>query len=400
MTKQKLLILLVLYVVSAGAAFGVSSFLGGSQAASSPTPVTDAGQPAAEEPAGRLLAINPAEPKDQACPLNGQLYTATERAAWEKRRPLAVMIENTPDARPQSGLGAADIMFEAMAEGGVTRFMAMYYCDVQVEDTTLAPIRSARTYFIDWASGFNLPLYVHVGGANAPGPSNALGQLSDYGWVGQNDLNQFSIGFPTFVRDYNRIPGREVATEHTMVTSTEKLWAVAEKRGWTNLSPQRRVGRNTVGGQDWKAGYTPWLTAEDKPVSPPKAPTISHEFWDGFTAYAAKWQYDAASNSYQRFTANEAHLDLNDNQQLRAKNVIVLFSEEKGPINEHKHMLYKTTGTGDALIFMNGDVVPAKWNKKDREAQLTFADSKGKPLALTRGMTWISVVAPKTQITY
>lgn len=403
MTKQKLIVLLVLYLVSTGAAFGISSFaMRGQTVQVDGTQTADGTQAETEGDGGgeKLLTISPSEPKDQPCPLNGKLYTTTEKNAWEKRRPLAVMIENTPDARPQSGLSSADIVFEAMAEGGVTRFMAMYYCDVQVEDTTLAPIRSARTYYIDWASGFNLPLYVHVGGANTPGPSNALGQLSDYGWVGQNDLNQFSIGYPTFVRDYNRIPGRELATEHTMVTSSEKLWDVATKRGWTNMSPSRTVGRTTVGGKDWKEGYTPWPVGEDKAAGTVTAPNISFEFWDGFTTYAAKWEYDAASNSYKRFTANEPHLDLNNNQQVMAKNVIVLFSEEKGPINENKHMLYKTTGTGDALVFMNGQAIEAKWNKKDREAQLTFTDAKGKALPLTPGLTWISTVAPKTAVTY
>jgi hypothetical protein len=399
MTKQKLLVLLVLYIVSTGAAFGISSVMGQSNAVKV---VETADQTTEDESNSEksLLAINPSEPKDQACPLNGKLYTATEKDAWSKRRPMAVMIENTPDARPQSGLSSADIVFEAMAEGGVTRFMAMFYCDVQAEDTTLAPIRSARTYYIDWASGFNLPLYVHVGGANTPGPSNALGQLSDYGWNGQNDMNQFSIGYPTFVRDYNRIPGRELATEHTMVTSTEKLWAVATKRGWTNLSPSRTVGRKTVGGTDWSTGYTPWAVADDQPAASPVASNITFEFWDGFTTYAAKWEYDKPSNSYKRFTANEPHLDLNTNQQIQAKNVVVLFTEEKGPINENKHMLYKTTGTGDALIFMNGDVIKGRWAKKDREAQLTFTDAKGKPVNFTRGQTWISTVANKTNVTY
>lgn len=401
MTKQKLLVLLALYLVSTGAAFGITTFM--NRGAGTPTEQAGEQTEVVEEELGggqKLLTINPNEPKDQPCPLNGELYTATERAAWEKRRPLAVMIENTPDARPQSGLNKADVVFEAMAEGGVTRFMGLFYCDVQVEDTTLAPIRSARTYFIDWASGYNLPLYVHVGGANTPGPANALGQLSDYGWTGQNDLNQFSIGYPTFVRDYNRIPGRELATEHTMVTSTEKLWAVATKRGWTNMTPTRTVGRTTVGGKDWKDGFTPWATAEGKPSSSPKAPNISFEFWDGFTTYAAKWEYDPATNSYKRFTANEPHLDLNTNEQVMVKNAVVLFVPEKGPIDELKHMLYTTTGSGDALVFMNGEAVQAKWSKKDREAQLTFTDAKGKPLELVRGLTWISVVAPKTNVTY
>jgi hypothetical protein len=404
MTKQKLLVLLFLYVISTGAAFGISSrmtkdgtiVLPGQEVAETETTPTEE----EEDNSKRLLVIDPKAPKDQPCPLNGKMYTATEKDAWEKRRPLAVMIENSPDSRPQSGLGKADIVFEAMAEGGVTRFMAMFYCDVQVEDTTVAPVRSARTYFVDWASGFNLPLYVHVGGANTPGPSDALGQISDYGWNGQNDLNQFSIGYPTFVRDYNRIPGKELATEHTMVSSTEKLWAVATKRGWTNLSPERKVGKKTTGGVDWKEGFKPLAVADDAPAGSPTAANISFEFWDGFENYGVKYEYDKASNAYKRFLAGQPHTDLNNDKQVMVKNAIVLFSEEKGPINDKKHLLYKTTGTGEAWIFQNGDVIKGKWAKKDREAQLTFVDSKGKEVPLVRGLTWISVVAPKTVVTY
>ncbi len=347
---------------------------------------------------GTLLQIDPAEPKTEACPLNGALYTKAEADAWGKKRPLAVMIENSPDARPQSGLGNADIVFEALAEGGVTRFMAMYYCGAQANDITLAPIRSARTYFLDWASGFNLPMYVHVGGANLPGPANALGQISDYGWSLQNDMNQFSIGYPTFIRNESRL-GKAVATEHTMETTTEKLWAIAAKRNWTNLTPERKVGKKVVGGTDWKDGYKGWEFVDGKPGTG-TTNNISYLFWTGYDQFGVSWAYDSSSNTYKRSMAGSTHVDHNNNVQLAVSNVVVLFTDEKGPIDELKHMLYRTTGMGDALIFQNGEVVKAKWTKKDREAELNFVDVRGKNVPLVRGMTWISVLDTGTTVTY
>ncbi len=400
MAKKRLLLLLLLYVVSTSVSFAGFSLMHGESAEQQLVGKDSNADTAADEAANEnnLLTLNPKDSRDQVCPLNGKLYTQTEREAWEKRRPLAVMIENHPEARPQSGFSQADVVFEAMAEGGVTRMMAMFYCDAQLREVTLAPVRSARTYFIDWASGFNLPLYVHVGGANVAGPSDALGQISDYGWVGQNDLNQFSIGYPTFVRDYNRIEGKDVATEHTMVTTTEKLWAVGVKRKWTNLTPERRVSRKVVPAQDWKEGFIPWSFQDGKQSG--TTSQISFDFWDGFAQYGVKWEYDAASNSYKRVMAGEAHLDLNNGQQIMAKNAVVLLTDEKGPINDHKHMLYQTTGTGDALIFQNGEVIKAKWNKKTREAQLTFTNAKGQAVEFVRGLTWISVVSKKTVVAY
>lgn len=394
-TKQFLLILLVLYIGSAVGTYSVRAMFGDSkQSSSSTSQMAPDGDD--ETALGRLLQIDPAEPKNQACPLNGEMYTKTEADAWAKKRPLAVMIENSPDARPQSGISKADVVFEAVAEGGVTRFMGLFYCAVQAQDTTLAPVRSARTYFVDWASGFNRPLYVHVGGANLPGPANALGQIADYGWALENDLNQFSIGYPTFVRNAARLD-KEVATEHTMETTTEKLWAVGEERGWTNMSPELREGRTTLPASDWNAGYTGW-NFNSEVVQNGSINSVAYDFWTGYNQYSVKWAYDSASHRYKRFLAGEPHLDLNTGKQIEASTVVVLLTTEKGPIDELKHMLYKTTGSGKAMIYANGQEISATWSKKTREDELQFTDSKGKPVALQPGMVWISVVDDSTTI--
>jgi len=79
---------------------------------------------------------------------------------------------------------------------------------------------------------------------------------------------------------------------------------------------------------------------------------------------------------------------------------VVLLTTEKGPINEKKHMLYQTTGKGQALVFINGNLTKATWSKATRETALTFTDEKNKPLKLARGLTWISVVDKSTQVEY
>lgn len=320
-------------------------------------------------------------PKTEACPLNGKMYTKAERESWETRTPLAVMIENHPDARPQSGLSSADVVYEAVAEGGITRFMALVYCDAQAKDVLLAPIRSARTYFIDWASTYQEPLYVHVGGANLPGPSNALGQLEDYKWAGKNDLNQFSIGFPTFARNYSRITladGKTLATEHTMETSSERLW---------NYGKDKRKITTWAG----KEKFVPWTFKDDAGEKGSTA-QISYDFWEGYKDFSVSWSFDAATNTYNRTMGGQPHVDLNNGQQIKARNVVVLLTTEKGPINENKHMLYGTTGTGKALVFQDGKVVQANWQKASRTAALQLT-AGGKPVQLNRGLTWVSVLS-------
>ena len=390
MSKKTLIIALVLYVLSATVSF---TFLYARSPKTSTVTTTGTGQNSEDDTTAlsSLLEINPDEPKDQPCPLNGKMFTQTEKDAWEKRRPLSVMIENSPDARPQSGLSQADIVFEAVAEGGVTRFMGVFYCGTQAQDTLLAPIRSARTYFVDYASGFNRPMYVHVGGANISGPTNALGQIGEYGWQLENDINGlFTVAYPYFVRNDNRL-GRPVDTEHTVETTTEFLWQIAEKREWTNMSPEMRIGKTLVPAKDWKEGYKPWTFETEKGKTGSTA-SISYEFWSGYDQYAVQWTYDAASDSYKRNMAGEAHIDHNNQKQIMANTVALILTTEKGPINEVKHMLYGTTGTGDALLFMHGDVVKGRWTKEDRESELRFTDAKGKDIPMARGLTWVSVL--------
>lgn len=396
MTKKVLIFSLVVYLLAAVTTFTVFSAVNGQSRTSS-----EEERIAEEEEQtllGALLELDPSAPRDQECPINGKLFTSIEKEAWEKRRPLAVMIENHPDARPQSGLGSADLVYEAIAEGGVTRFMGVYYCGVQAYDTVLAPIRSARTYFVDYASGYNYPLYVHVGGANLEGPTNALGQIGSYGWNQENDLNQFSIGYPTFVRNANRV-GRQVATEHTMESSTEKLWEVGEERGWTNMSPERKVGKKVYPGEDWKDGFTPWKFTDEK-MTGAAATEVSFDFWSGYGDYSVKYTYQPEKGTYLRFLGGEPHNDLNTDKQIEVKTAVVLLTKEKGPINELKHMLYETTGTGDALIFSDGTVTKASWVKEDREDELVFTDNRGQALAMPRGLTWISIVDTSTDVSY
>ncbi len=398
MPKKNLLIVLVLYIASSLLSYGVFATM------IKPSATTSEGADVQVEDGETLLSallqIDPTEPRDQVCPLNGAYFTMTERQAWEQRRPLFVMVENTPDARPQSGLSRADVVFEAVAEGGVTRFGVMYYCAAQLQDITIAPVRSARTYFIDWASGFNLPMYVNVGGANVPGPTDALGQLRSYGWEGQNNINQFSVGYPTFVRNYDRIPGKQIATEHTMQTTSEGLWAVALKRGWTNLTPERTVAGKKVAGSDWAAGYKGW-TFEKEAAAAGSTNKIAYDFWSGYGQYAVEWNYDSAKDAYERSNAGEVQRDLNNNEPIMVKNVIVLFATEKGPINEKKHMLYGTTGRGKALLFKHGQApVEINWTKATREAELEFVDVRGQAVELARGQVWISVLAANSKVDY
>lgn len=330
------------------------------------------------------LEEDPNEPRTEECPLNGNLHTKKAKEFWEARRPLAVMIENHQEARPQSGLSSADIIYEAVAEGGITRFMAIYYCNLS--DVQIGPVRSARTYYLDWLSEYDA-LYAHVGGANTPGPADALGQIIKYGI---RDLNQFSIGFPVFWRDYQRL-GHPVATEHTMYSTTAKLWEVGAKRGF--------VATDSAGVR-WDKNFIPWKLKEDEGGG--NISKIIVNFWESQSAYQVTWTYDSTSNSYKRKNG-EDHIDLNNKIQLTAKNIVVQFQRESNANDGYPgnvHLLYGTIGSGKALIFQGGNAIEGKWAKASRISRTKFTDSKGKEVEFIRGQIWIQTVPEGSKVTY
>jgi hypothetical protein len=330
------------------------------------------------------MVFDASKPRTQECPLNGAKYSKEQEKWWKSHRPLGVMIENHEDARPQSGLSFADVVYEAVAEGGITRFLAVFYCQ---DAGIVGPVRSARTYFVDFISEYgDHPLYTHVGGANTPGPANALGQIDDYGWSGYNDMNQFSIGFPTFKRDESRL-GREVATEHTMYSTTSKLWDVAKSRGLTT------VGKDGVA---WDDGFEPYTFKDDAPSSDRgDIKKIHLEFWTGYSAYFVDWNYDAETNSYLRNNGGKEHDDRNTGKQFSAKNIVVMKMVES-PANDgydnNAHRLYKNKGTGDAYVFQDGKEIKGKWKKSSRLDRTVITGSDGKEIEFDRGVIWFEIL--------
>lgn len=384
MNKKVIITGVIVYILSAIASFYIFSSISSQVSLMSPV------APASKNASGQPL-FDASLPKTESCPLNGVMYSKQQKAWWEKHEPLGIMIENSTDARPQSGISYADIVYEAVAEGGITRFLTIFYCQ---DAPTVGPVRSARTYFVDFVSEYgSFPLYAHVGGANTPGPADALGQIDSYGWTGKNDLNQFSIGFPVYIRDYDRL-GHAVATEHTMYSSTTKLWDYAAKnRGITDIDSN---------GDKWTDNFTPYTFKDDASLSArPDNQTVSFDFWDGYDAYGVSWAYDKNSNTYLRSNGGQPHIDLDTKKQLSAKNIVILFMKESHAndgYTDNEHMLYGTKGTGDAKIFMDGQEVNGTWSKKSRTAHLYIKDNRGNEIQFDRGKIWFEVVAPDATI--
>ncbi len=350
-------------------------------------------------------------PKTEACPINGKLYTKEEKSIWETRRPLMVMIENHEDSRPQSGLQTADIVYEAVSEGGITRFMGVFYCGqvagAEANKYDVGPVRSARTYFLDLASEYaDYPLYNHVGGANCSaatpgGPcttatkAQAIEQIASYGWNNKGtwgDLSQFSLSYKACRREPDRT-GDERATEHTMYCSTKELWSIAADRGLSNIT---KIKNNS-----WDKNYRPWLFKQtDKASSSPNALDVSFDFWSGYKDYSVNWKFDTANNYYIRLNGGSEQKDFNTDETITAKNIIIQYTKETRSIDEHLHNLYAVIGSGNGILLQNGEKTEITWSKANRLSRTIYKDKNGKEINFVAGNIWIEILPNNTEISY
>ncbi len=353
----------------------------------------------------RRSRVDLTAPQSEECPLNGAKYTKAEKDIWEKRRPLGIMIENHLESRPQSGISKADVIYEAVAEGGITRFLTIFYCGASAEEVQVGPIRSARTYFLDWISEYgDNPLYTHYGGANCNretgsgcangAKADALGQIETYKWGLYNDINGFSVGLPTIWRDTERY-GHPVAWEHTAFSTTDKLWDFAAKK--------RKLAATDENGNPWDKRFVKWLFRDEAQQSDRGEQSVSVTFWEGYTDYAVKWDYDKTANIYKRTNGGSIHKDMDYDEQLTTKNVVVAFMKESRAndgYDNNLHLIYTDKGSGKAVVFQNGEAIEGTWNKKDRLSRTKFLDTKGKEIRFNRGQIWIEIVPTNASVVY
>jgi len=351
-------------------------------------------------------------PKTEVCPINGKLYTKEEKAIWSTRRPLTVMIENHEDSRPQSGLQTADIVYEAVAEGGITRFMGIFYCGQvagsQANKYDVGPVRSARTYFLDLASEYSdYPLYNHVGGANCSAATDggscttaqkaqALEQISAYGWTSKgtwSDLSQFSLSYKACRREPDRT-GSPRATEHTMYCSSTELWNIAQSRGLTNTTEAKKTS--------WDKNYRSWLfKQEDKASNNLDATNITFDFWSSFEDYEVSWKYDSTNNVYKRFNGSVESIDFNTQATITAKNIVIQFVKESRSVDEHLHNLYDVIGSGTGVLVQNGTKTEITWAKANRVSRTIYKDKKtGKEVNFVPGNVWIEILPIGNSVSY
>ncbi|HWT56201.1 MAG TPA: DUF3048 domain-containing protein [Candidatus Microsaccharimonas sp.] len=299
-------------------------------------------------------------------------------------RPVTgVMIENSLDARPQSGLDQASVVFEAVAEGGVTRFMALFQ-DTQPD--YIGPVRSARPYYIQWCMSFDCS-YAHVGGS----PDG----LADIKSWGTKDLDQFANSGA-----YHRISSRYAP--HNVYTSIANLNSLESSKGFGKSS---FTGFSRKTEQPYKAP-DPKATGAAAKKQDTRTPATSIDFTLSGYYYDPHFDYDVASNSYKRSEAGQPHMEQHQDGsqvQLAPKVVIgmvVPMSQGALDASGAYYSNYVAVGSGDAFVFQDGTVSKVHWSKSDIKSPLSFTDDAGKPFNLNAGQTWITAITDPSKASY
>lgn len=285
--------------------------------------------------------------------------------------PIAVMVENLVSIRPQSGLSQASVVYEALAEGGITRFMAVYANIYNGSDTIpqIGPVRSARPYYVDWAEEYH-GVYAYVGGS-----PEALGITGSSQFI--TDLNQFYNG-----QYYYRDPAIEAP--HNLFTTSQNIQLALQDHKLA-----------AVAGQ-----YTSYQYKDDAVVADRPTSTTPLQIDYSSSDYAVEWRYQPDSNTYLRWDGGQPHLDKNTNAQLSAKNIIVqkVSTTLTDPDTERLDMT--TVGSGDAILFQDGQTKTGHWSKTQRGDRTLFTDQSGNSFNFNAGTTWIEVVPTTIQVTY
>lgn len=303
------------------------------------------------------------EPEPEPEPAPEPIYSIVsgrelENKAINDRPVYAVQIENSPEARPQSGLIDADIVSEAIAEGGITRFNAIFHDKIP---SNIGPVRSLRPYFIDWFLPYDAAI-VHAGGSAEA--------LADVRRLGLKDVDSN----PEIMR---RITSRY--SPHNYYTRGQQVLDLLTNRKYKPNVKDPLPRKYPADNEDLTEP-----TEDSRPSAKVINITISRAL------YNVKFTWDNKSGSYLREQGGAKHVDADNGKQI-APNVVIVPIMSRSLHPNGIHTVYKTTSGGKVFVFQDGKVTEGTWTKSSRSAQWVLKDKDGEIIKLNPGQTWFTV---------
>jgi hypothetical protein len=310
---------------------------------------------------------SPSSPID---PTIADLTGVTTDPALAHRLPLAVLLDDNRIARPQSGFNSASLVYQAPADGGETRYMFVYQED---ESPQIGPVRSARIYFIHWASESRAAI-AHYGGDR---------QSRSYLRVFDGERLTNLDAMDGSGKAFHRIKSRKAP--HNGYTSTAALRAMALKHGAPASVPVDM--------------YRHPFVAPGPLASRAATQRIRIPYRTGVIEY----RFDRAGDVYRRFVDGKAQVDPADGKAVTTRNVVIMFMSfhtdtkiEPG----HSRPVVGSIGSGRAVIFREGHRTEGTWSKKYQIAPTRLLDASGTEIPLVIGNTFFQIVPPGTKVSF
>lgn len=291
-------------------------------------------------------------------PLSG-IYADKEKV---NRRPVAIMFDNLNKARWQAGLKDAEIVYEFLAEGKITRYMGIFLVN---DPEVIGPVRSARPYFISALLEYD-PLYVRCGGSpQAKADVNNL-RLAD--------VDCLSTPNYVFYRYYDT--GK--TAPNNLYTSMDSIRKYQSNMGY------RKNGKF----DSFK------FTDEEKII---KGDTANNILIKYFSNNTTEYKYNKDKKIYTRYKDGKKHIDENNNEEIIAKNILIQKARTRVIDNEGRREI-DIIGSGEGIFITNGKYQKVTWKKERRNSKTRYYDEKGEEIVLNSGVTWIQVVPIDTTI--
>lgn len=279
-------------------------------------------------------------------------------------RPYAVMINNIKVASPQSGLSAADILYEVLVEYGITRFMAVFEAQDALADTTerIGSVRSARHYYVNLANELDA-VYVHFGGTTF-----AYDKIKE---TQATDIDGITGGFAgrAFSRDNSIQAPHNVFLNYSMMLN--EVFNSSMRSQWDSERDK----------------FFQFYEQDTTPASGQKADKVTIQFSQSVRPYLV---YDSESGEYTRYQFGVLHSDANNDQALTFKNIIIQYAKHSPKSNEYITIDLDNT-EGDGYYITNGVAVPIVWKRNETPNECHYYDLEGNELSINVGKTYIAI---------
>lgn len=307
----------------------------------------------------------------------------------------------TDGARPQAGLDEAGVVFEAIAEAGITRFAAIYQ---NPTSAVIGPIRSLRIYYLEWDTPFDCTI-VHAGGAD-----DALQAVASGGYKDLSENYTYMYRGTYGSRLWNNL---FTTASYLKQFSADRGYNTSEIKGFKRLTPEAAKKARVDETVQEKLNI---IEATDVDTSSMVAEVNNIRFnFGGWANFNVVYNYNGETNTYLRSYASGVAHDVYNcpSENLGEKNpedvcsltqlnpsvvVAMVVQEKKASDNYHEDI--KALGSGKAYIFQNGTAIEGTWSKDSRNEQIKFFDSDGNEVALVPGQTFVSAVPNYGSVEY